>query len=127
MAKPLVADFPLPPNMANARVHHMKKYRAKLAYWQLCTVWAQNQGIRPPIDPPEGMSTLYFTLYLGNVMDVGNAYNRIKWLEDWFVKEGYLTDDRPAYLVPVLQNQVIDRKNPRVYVILTDAPTEVVK
>ncbi len=84
--KPLVADFPLPPNMANARVHHMKKYRAKLAYWQLCTVWAQNQGIRPPIEPPAGKSTLYFTLYVGNFMDIGNAYNLIKWLEDLFVK-----------------------------------------
>ncbi len=120
---PLVGDFPLPPNMANMRMHHMKKHRAKLAYWQLCTVWAQNQGIRPPLKPPETKSTLYFTLYVGNIMDKGNAYHRIKWLEDWLVWAGYLVDDRPAYLEPVLQHQEIDRKNPRVYVILAEGPT----
>ena len=114
-------DLPLPPNMANMRMHHMKRHREKLAYWQLCTVWAQNQGIRPPKKPPEGKSTLYFTLYVGGVMDKGNAYNRIKWSEDWLVKQGYLVDDRPAYLEPVLQDQVIDRKNPRIHIILTAA------
>ena len=54
-------------------------------------------------------------------MDKGKAYNRIKWAGDWLEKQGYLIDDRPAYLEPVLQDQVIDRKNPRVHIILTDA------
>lgn len=52
-------------------------------------------------------------------MDEDNLTARAKWVLDWLVTRGYLTDDKPQNLRLLKPRQRIDRKNKRIEVELT--------
>lgn len=124
--------MPLPPNLANSRMQWRVKHHAKNNYWQRCdNVQLLGEfGIfscpSPPI-APFTKATGAATLYVHQVMDEGNALNRLKWLEDWLVTRGYLEDDKPGcWRWVALPEQQIDRMNPRVEISIAPVVPPVV-
>lgn len=126
--------LPLPPRLTNSgkgRSRHWRSLeREKKTYWnKLNTLLLLNMmpagatsGFTIP-DPPKtpfGYAEASAVLYLWNPMDDGNALARLKWVEDWLVKRGYLVGDSRKHLRWVgLPDQVIDRKAPRIELTLT--------
>lgn len=104
--------LPMPPNLANARMHHMVKHRAKVAYWQHLDLLLAGKVIPPPPVPPLEKARLHVTMTLAQPMDDDNATARIKWAQDWLVRRGYVAGDSRRHLrlanFPV---QRISRKN----------------
>ena len=113
--------LPLPPNLANGRMHWRTKdrkqglYRTEALVW---LVWGVNAGrVRPR--RPLTRASLSATLYVFSRMDYDNLVGRLKWTVDFLVQDGWIVDDSPAVLEePWLVQQEIDRKWPRVVVTL---------
>ena len=116
--------IPLPPNRANARGHTRWMNRAKKDYWKALdniqafgTSLTYGDGFsipKPPAEPHEKVETSA-VLYVWNAMDHGNAMNRLKWIEDWIVRAGYVVDDSPEHWEwTAIPRQQIDRSHPRV-------------
>jgi hypothetical protein len=102
--------LPLPPNMANGRMHWRVKHNKRKAYFEACDSGCSLQfgGMR---FPPTGRVKLRATIYCGGQMDHDNAIARLKWPVDWMVAFGYLIGDRPSQLEwhwPI--TQVVGRK-----------------
>ena len=99
--------LPLPPNLANGRMHWAQKNRKRVAYLEGC-------DRRYPADPATTLpkAEVSVTLYVWSEMDRDNAYARVKWALDWLVMRGYVVDDSPAHL-ELQVSQAIDRKNQR--------------
>lgn len=108
----LIFRMPLPLNLANARLHHMVKHRAKVEYWRHLDL-LQAGGILPP--PPKvplakAIMTAHFTM--PNAMDDDNAMARAKHAVDWLKTRGYIVDDSRKYLKwGGIPTQRISRKN----------------
>lgn len=113
---------PLPPNMANGRMHWRVKHKAKQEYEEQMTIlWALQRIPRPPKPLPRRV-TITATLYVHNPMDDDNALARLKWLVDWLVNWEYLPGDSRKHIQWAgIPGQVVDRKNPRVELELTAA------
>lgn len=105
--------LPLPPNMANSRMHWRVKQKAKKAYWESC-------GLRSVIEAPiyalaadpYPKAKVKATIYCGGRMDHDNAIARLKWPIDWLVEAKILIGDNPSQLEwdwPI--KQVIKRDN----------------
>lgn len=111
--------LPLPPNIANGRMHWRVKQKHKRAYWDLCDMYRlAGETPAPPTSPP-AKARFTVTLYLHQMMDDGNAMNRLKWTEDWLTANGYIADDSRKHLEYAgLPEQVIDRKRPRVEIVV---------
>ena len=95
---PLTLTFPMPPNLANARMHWRVKHKEKADYWQRLDN-LQLQGEIPP--PPQvrwHVVSISTVMYLARRMDLDNAMARHKWVLDWLVTRGYIKDDRGAFL-----------------------------
>jgi hypothetical protein len=106
----LVITLPLPPSMANARVHWRVKNRQRVAYFEHCDVLHRiDKGIGFPPSLPERSARLGFTLYCANRHDDDNALSRCKFATDWLVKRGYLVDDAPKFCRMSIPEQVITR------------------
>lgn len=119
--EPMKLTLPLPVNLANSRLHWRPKLKAKKEYWEALDMRVLLGMIPKP--PPEPMQrvTIGHTWYLhGKLMDQGNAYHRLKWIEDWLVGNGYLTDDDPENVTLLRPVQLVDRKNKRVEITITE-------
>ncbi len=87
--------LPLPPNIANSRMHWRVKNRERRAYMDLCSVFAD-------FDEPDlvrKVTAITATIYHTHTMDQDNAMARLKWPVDWMVRNGFLVDDDPDHLV----------------------------
>ena len=121
MGSPLTLTVPLPPNLANSRMHWRVKLNRKKAYWELLDMLKSAGALpRVPHDLPPTKTRVAATLYLFAPMDDDNAMARVKWILDWFVKNAYLRGDSRKHIEWAgIPHQVIDRKNPRVELVLT--------
>ena len=67
------------------------------------------------------MATVTFRLWAK--MDQGNALNRMKWIEDWLTKRGYIIDDKETHFEYTgLAKQVIARGNQGADLVLEPIP-----
>ena len=120
---PMQLRLPLPPNRANARGHWRKHHFAKKRYWETLDRLQLIGKLPPP--PPEPfykvMATVTFRLWAK--MDQGNALNRMKWIEDWLTKRGYIIDDKEKHFEYTgLPKQVIARGNQGADLVLEPIP-----
>lgn len=125
--------LPLPPNRANAREHWRTTDKRRRLYYERAQQvlmreldWVADMAtgkmrIRVKFALRERMR-LEATLYVRNRMDRGNAVARLKWVEDVLVNFGLLVDDNEKWLDLQMPTQVIDRKNPRIELTLTECP-----
>ncbi len=123
---PLFLALPLPPNIANGRMHWRVKLNAKKAYWETLDMMRTLRQIpRPPAKPP-ARARITVTLYLYSAMDDDNAMSRFKYAGDWLVGNGYLPgDSRKELTWAGLPDQHIDRKNQRMEITITpEAPND---
>ena len=112
--------LPLPPNRANAREHWRVTHRKKKEYYERAMYALANQVPRP--SRPMKRPTLTATLYVWNPMDADNRTARIKFPLDCLVRYGLLADDSEKHLdFTEIPKQVVDRKNMRVVLRLTEA------
>ncbi len=112
----VVMTLPLPPNMSNSRRHWRVTLREKKAYWaKLDLLLAVKYLPRPTmLCPAEFLSTLF----VWQEMDDDGAMSRIKWIPDWLAANGYIEGDHRSQLRIRVPEQVIDRKNQRVEVVI---------
>ena len=115
--KEILLTLPLPPDRANAREHWRTTHRKKTVYYAKADLAIMAQS--PRSYRVQVRQTLTATLYVWNKMDKGNAVARLKWIEDSLVRMRLLVDDNEEWLDLQLPRQVIDRKNPRVEIVLT--------
>lgn len=109
----LTLVFPMPPNLANGRMHWRVKWKAKVAYWAQLDLLQRAKRLPPPPKVPHARARVSSVMVLGNPMDEGNAMNRHKWIEDWLVTRGYLEDDRRTCLTwDGFPAQIVTRKEP---------------
>ena len=101
--------LPLPPNMANGRMHWAAKHRKQQAYKLRCTA---THPARP--EKPVVPAIVSARLYVWNLMDDDGAVARLKWPLDWLVEREILANDDPKSMRLGEVTQVIDRKNQRV-------------
>lgn len=90
--------LPMPPNMANSRMHWRSKDAARQTYFGHCDT-LRTLGLLP--EPPRVApthATIEARLVLMREMDADGAMSRLKWAVDWLVTRGYLEDDKPSHL-----------------------------
>lgn len=134
----LVVVVPMPPNLANARMHWRTRQQAKKDYFRaLDTIaavhhrlgpWPDNLSaiVIPPVPTPKlGRVTCDVHMHLGAAMDDDNASARLKFPLDWLVRRGYLTDDSRKWLrMNGYPTQTVSRKDaPYVRFTFTESPT----
>jgi hypothetical protein len=109
--RPFDIVLPLPPNMANGRMHWRAKDRKRNEYFEACDEWKNSSVVPSPPSRPIAFAELRALLTLWNPMDDDGAMARIKWSLDWLVTRGYLAGDSRKHVrwhsVP---DQQIDRK-----------------
>lgn len=129
----LTIIVPLPPNLTNrgkGRSSHWRTVRnEQLAYWGELDALRLVGKIPPPPEQPWERVRARVTMFVHQKMDWSNAFARLKWVEDWLAGrkkhgvprgEQYIVDDSPDHLIyEGLPDQVIDRKNPRIEILLT--------
>jgi hypothetical protein len=122
MSDPLTLTLPLPPNLANARMHWRVKERERKSYRQLCDFRLFAKQVPVPNVFPWPRVTVSATLYLWAQMDDDNALARIKWAADWLKTRGYIVDDKRPHCRFTIPEQVIDRADQRLVLTLTPLP-----
>ncbi len=116
--------LPLPPNRANqsygkARWEWAAKKRYMNGNTRLLGAIDLALGQIPQCDDlPLDNVTISATLYVKNLMDDDNLKARLKFPLDTLVKAGILVDDSPKHCTVLKPEQVIDRKNMRVELVL---------
>lgn len=120
----LAITFPIPPNLANGRVHWSKKHKDH-GIWRARALasepWLAGRRPRRPLPV---LITAQTTLVLWQRMDEDNAVARLKWCFDLLVERGWLVDDDPDHLTILPVKQRIDRdEKPRVIIQLADFAT----
>lgn len=106
----LVITLPLPPTMANSRMHWREKHRQRVAYLEHCDI--VNLREMPRLVRDAGAprrASLAFVLHVGNPMDDDNALARTKFACDWLVMRGFLVDDSRKWCKMSIPSQVITR------------------
>lgn len=100
MTPPLTFVFPLPENLANARMHWAVKNLKRRDFFDSCDA-RQNAGLLPPPpkQPFQKVVVVNECLYLAGHMDDDNAAHRVKWIWDWLKTRGYIADDRKKNIV----------------------------
>jgi hypothetical protein len=113
--------LPLPPNMANSRMHWAVKNKKRVKYFADCAMAALLSAKGGEHDPKRWEAPAHVivraTIYCGGKMDHDNAIARLKWPIDWMVRGAYLVGDKPEQLIwiwPITQVVVRDRKKYRV-------------
>ena len=104
--------LPLPPNMANSRMHWRTKHRERRAYLEDCGQYANFSGAvaRKILT----RATITATIYHTHTMDQDNAMARLKWPVDWLVSNLWIQDDDPDHLIWTgLPTQVKCKKDER--------------
>jgi hypothetical protein len=109
---PLILTLPLPPNLANARMHWRTKDRERRRYFADCDYRQALGVIHAPPAEPFAFAELWALIVSPRKMDADNRMARVKWCVDWFVTRGYLAGDSDDYVrwkgVPA--QRVIDRR-----------------
>lgn len=119
--------LPLPPNLANSRMHWRVKNKERKAYFEACDMAALFIPVAEMAGHIYGeeieRAKVRATVYCGGQMDTDNCLARLKWPIDWMVKRHYLKGDKPSQLEWVWPiEQVIGRKQQyRVEFELTEA------
>ena len=125
MTDSATVKFPLPPNLANSRMHWAVKDRKRQAYHLAALIEVRNRQRKGELSR-EPYDRLLVTprLYVRNLMDEDNAVACLKWPLDALVKAGVVADDDVAHVTlgPVVQT--IDRRDPRLELTLTPVTTE---
>lgn len=117
--------FPLPPNLANARMHWRVKDRERKSYYAKLDVMQMWKDFPAPPRTPLNRASIRATLFCWNKGDTGNVMNRMKWIEDWLVTRGYLVDDSEKHLKwEGFPTQQIDRKRSEVEIVVTPLSVE---
>ena len=115
MGETLRLTLPLPPNMANGRMHWRTKNRKRQDYYQYAMVVAMLGAPRQPL--PKARAKI--VLYVWALMDYDNMMARLKWPLDVLVDAGWIEDDGPQHLeFAEMPSQFVDRKNQRVEIEL---------
>lgn len=91
--------FPLPINLANARMHWAVKHVRRSEYFAACDALQLAGKVPPPPRAPIERAHVHEVLRMGGHMDDDNAANRCKWPIDWLKTRGYIADDRKKNLV----------------------------
>jgi hypothetical protein len=118
---PLTLTLPMPPNMANGRVHWRAKNRERQNYLRECELRVLAKLIPPPGIPMERVR-IDSTLHVWATMDDDNALARIKWGADFLKYHSYIVDDKRPHCRFTIPEQVIDRKDQRLVITLTPSP-----
>lgn len=109
-ADPLTLVLPMPPNLANARMHWRVKNKERRAYLDLLTNLFMARQIPDPPAKPFFPAYVTATFYVGARHDTDNLFARAKWPIDWLVRNGYLVDDRDDRLIwTAIPTQVVKR------------------
>ena len=95
----LTLTVPMPPNMANGRMHWRTKHRARTEYFAACDFRQRARLVPKPPAVPFGKAALTVTMHVGARHDVDNAMARCKWAIDWLTTRGYIADDGPDCLM----------------------------
>jgi hypothetical protein len=112
--------FPLPPNIANARMHWRVKLRAKKDFFANADTMQMFGDFPPPPKQRISKARIRAKVYAWNKGDTGNVMNRMKWIEDWLVTRGYLEDDSEKHLQwEGFPEQLISRKVKQVEITIT--------
>jgi hypothetical protein len=93
-AREMRFEFPMPVNLANARMHWRVKQNAKEAFYAACDLKQAAGSFPAPPRVPFPKATATVTMHLGAPMDDDNAAARLKWIWDWLKTRGYLADDK---------------------------------
>ena len=105
----LVLVFPMPPNLANSRMHWRVKHKAKVRYWELLDNLSLMKQI--PYTTLRGRVSVSSAMTLKARMDQDNAMARHKWVMDWLTTRAYWADDSDRYVHWTgLPTQTISRK-----------------
>lgn len=119
MADTLVFTFPMPPNLANARMHWAKKVREHHAWKQRAIAGERRLRGRRPRRPFERVS-VKIVMYPRQRMDDDNATSRAKWALDLLVERGIVVDDkRPHLMLEAVPEQRVGGKPPRIELVVT--------
>ena len=117
--------LPLPPNLANARMHWAVRNKHRADYELSCFAHLMRQKVKREKAVPMysargafGPVIIDATLYTWSPMDWDNLYARLKWAVDAIVKYGLLANDDPTHLTLGVISQQVDRKHRRIEVTL---------
>ncbi len=92
----LELTFPMPVNLANARMHWAQKARRHEAWKMLAIV--RERGLRGRHRPMQQLRVTAI-FYVGRgLMDHDNAVARLKWPLDLLKERGLIADDSPRHL-----------------------------
>jgi len=94
----ITVTLPMPPNLANARMHWRKKTQAHAAWKQRAIVGEPQLRGRRPRRPYERV-VVTAVLYPRQLMDDDNAVARLKWCLDLLKDRGLIVDDKRPHLV----------------------------
>lgn len=122
MSEPLTLTLPMPPNLANARMHWRAKHREKRDYWMILDSKLAWKDIPKPPRRPFPNATIASTMYLGAAMDQDNAMARHKWALDWLVSRGYIADDRKKCLTWTGFPEQVIKRDGNYRLVLTLSP-----
>jgi hypothetical protein len=93
--------FPLPVNLANARMHWRTKLEAKKRFYAECDAKQASSLLPVPPSAPWTHCIAKAVMYLGAEMDDDNSAHRLKWCWDWLKTRGYIVDDKRKHLTRV--------------------------
>lgn len=88
-------ELPLPPNLANSRMHWRVRTRKGKAYRLAARVAILNARLADKQWPHISVRPRF---YVWNMMDIDNAFGRLKWAMDALTRSGVIPDDRPAFV-----------------------------
>lgn len=92
----LELTFPMPVNLANARLHWHAKSKAHQEWIMRAVV--SERGLRGR-HTPMARCRVTALLYVKRAMDADNAVARLKWPLDLLKLRGIIADDSPAHLL----------------------------
>lgn len=115
----LTLTLPLPPNLANARLHWRAKHRKRADYLASLEMLRITRQIPPAPPAPFRAVTLGSHLYVWSFLDDDNALARIKWAADFLTRAGYIVDDKRPHCRFTIPDQTVDRKAQRLVLTLT--------
>jgi hypothetical protein len=109
----------MPANLGNARMHWRKKNRMKKDYYASLDTLLAARKIRKPPSKVWEQATITVEMYVWSLMDLDNAFARLKWPLDWLSINGYIADDRIRNLhYSGFPEQEVDRKDQRLVITL---------
>lgn len=118
----MTLTLPMPPNLANARMHHMVKHRRRVQYYELCDWWQLWKKLPRPPEQAWERTQITVTAFVARRHDMGNLMHRVeKWPCDWLKTRGYIVDDSPEYLewAGLPSQQIVKRSETRLEITLT--------